>query len=310
MSANVLSPNPEQMINLCVISYEDEDKIQKSVNDFNNDLKVVWGPAWLESDLFIKYSLAYITQSQSTGHFNVVIRGTNPISLKSWLGEDFSVKHLEPFSDFAKDAHSNAKISKGTYNGLNDLLKLRPKSGYPGHNHSLLEFLQNQSNLSSFFVTGHSLGGTLTPALYAYLYYELVTKQKLNISTNLMSFAGLTSGNQEFANYLNGTLPKSAVWRYHNPLDIAPFMFWSESNIENIYKYYGLSWSDLEKIPINDLFKDASGKGYVQPSGGDYELPAVFYINEQNSWAGQAIHQHHSTTYRQLITQNNQAAGQ
>ena len=93
-------------------------------------------------------------------------------------------------------------------------------------------------------------------------------------------------------------------FRIHNPLDIAPFCWWSLQNIKNIYVPYGLSYGFPEDDLFSDLFADAAGKGYAQPLG-DQVLPAQFNysIIDEFVWIAQAMYQHHSTTYQSLVDQ-------
>ena len=53
---------------------------------------------------------------------------------------------------------------------------------------------------------------------------------------------------------------------------------------------------------LEDLYRDARGKGYAQPLGGR-RLKGVFEKSfpARDVWAEQALHQHHATTYRKLV---------
>lgn len=276
------------LIDLCVYSYSKPSELVTKVQDMS--LNVVWGPAELSTP-FVPYCLAFIAQSPGTGDYYVVVRGTDPESLTSWLKEDFDISTTKPFTDFVSSAPQNANISTGTWNGMNALLQLTD----PNSKQKMLDFLKTQV-ISSLYITGHSLGGTLIPPLFAYPSSNLSS-----VSCTPVSFAGLTSGDNNFAAYING-LVGTQKWRVSNSLDIAPLMFDSTTNeVENIYasenKYPVLLTKDL----LYHLFKDAAGKNYTQPTG---EIPVTGTFNTGHwFWDTEALYQHHATTYQSMIQQ-------
>ena len=208
---------------------------------------------------------------------------------------------LSPVSVVREPVKSaTARVSQGTFNGMSDLLDLcDPSSGQ-----SLVTFLQ-QSKPRNVYVTGHSLGGTLTPPMFAYLNATLYNGASPS-NMALWSFAGLTPGGTGFNTYFNSILPnpQSFHWRIQNSLDIAPLMWWSQSGVQNIYVPCHLSWGFLERDPIEDLFSEADSAniGYAQPQTG-LVLPGTFdkSIIDDHLWAAQALQQHHSGTYKKLV---------
>ncbi len=287
---------PRTMVRLCNISYLDINAIAGAVNQLS--LEVVWGPAQLVSSWDIPYSLMFIAKNATTGEFTVVIRGTNFDSWESWMNEDFDIGSTQLFNLLAPHAPSNALISNGTYNGMVDLIKLRD----PTTGQSAIEFLKAEDP-RIIYVTGHSLGGTLTPTMFAYINDILYNGEHVH-NMALWSFAGLTPGDQGFNEYFNGLGNPEFQWRLHNTLDIAPFCWWSLDNIRDIYKPYDLDWGWPEDDFIKNLFKKAEGIGYAQPLG-DQPLPGVFdkSIIDENLWTMQALHQHHVSTYISLVDQ-------
>ena len=300
---------PTTAIELCVISYEDIGDITTTVSQYTN-LRVVWGPARLVSREGVPYSLMYVANNATTGEYFAVIRGTKFDSLTSWLTEDFDVGSVQPFGTLPPGnlprVPPDALISQGTFNGMKDLIELvDPTTGQ-----SVVSFLNGQKAngaLKYLYVTGHSLGGTLTSPLYAYLNAELYGG---NTVTNmaLWSFAGLTPGGTGYNTYLNSLIPhdQDFLWRIQNSLDIAPFFWYSISNIENIYIFgdHDLKWSDLEKDPIEALFAlaDSAPIKYSQPQAGKLiqgDFDKRFW--DEHSWALQAMHQHHPSTYKILV---------
>ena len=285
---------PRTMIDLAVIAYSDIASIPPKVEALG--MEVVWGPAQLVRWDGITYSLAYIAHRRHTHETTVVIRGTTVDSWSSWTLEDFDVGTTQPFNQLAPHAPADALVSQGTFNGVTDLLKLTdPATGL-----GIVEFLQ-ATNPRYLYVAGHSLGGTLTPPLFACLNDRLYGGGYVH-NMALFAFAGLTPGDAGFARYFNSLSNPEFPWRYHNTLDLAPFCFWSLPDIQNLYVPWGLYYGFPEDDLLNPLFQEAAGIGYTQPLG-DYALQGVFdtSIVDEYVWAAQAMHQHHGTTYQALV---------
>ena len=294
---------PNTAIELCVASYQDTASIAACVSA-NTDLSVVWGPAECLSKITgVPYSLMFVAAKASTGEYFVVIRGTDFLSLATWLLQDFDVDASQPLSKLQGNPQTiptSARVSQGTFNGMSDLLDLvDPTSGL-----CLVDFLRS-AKPRNVYVSGHSLGGTLTPPMFAYLNAMLNNGNSIS-NMALWSFAGLTPGGTGFNAYFNSIIPNNQgfLWRIQNSLDIAPLLWWSQSDVQHIYSHCGLSWGILECDPIEDLFNDASKAniGYAQPQPG-LVLPGTFddSIIDDHLWAAQALHQHHSGTYKTLV---------
>jgi hypothetical protein len=280
------------MIRFCEISYDDLSSIAPAVQKLG--WKVVWGPAELVDFFGVSYSLAYICQRDNPAEYTVVIRGTNMLSWESWMKEDFAIGTTRPFNEIAPHAPANALISHGTYRGTKDLLKLT--SGNLG----IVDFLRSAKPVH-LYVTGHSLGGTLTPPMFAYLNDVLYGGGYVH-NMALWSFAGLTPGDVNFNAYFNSLFNPQFAFRIHNTLDIAPFCWWSRDSVKNIYHPYKLSWGFPEDDFLDDLFDRAKGKGYAQPVGDQVLLGDFNHgIIDSDFWTGQAMFQHHTTTYKKLV---------
>ncbi len=298
--AKSLSPNASTMIQLCQIAYLEAKDITAAVTDYDDDLSVVWGPAWKSTLFGNPYSLAFVVQSSSSGALTLVNRGTNPTSLEAWLSEDLHIDRAVPFSNYVSSAPASAVLSAGTAAALEDVMAQRPEDGYASKGVALLDYLQGFDELGSLTITGHSLGGTLTPALYAWLYNQLVTSgSQPTVEMGLMSFAGLTPGNAAFAEYLETLVPASPSWRVVNPFDIAPLLFESLDAVQTIYSADQLAPDIPENALLEHLFNVAA-VAYAQPSDSEMKLPGAF-DTAQNSWAAQAMYQHHVSTYVELI---------
>jgi hypothetical protein len=288
------------MIQLAVIAESHVGAIPAQVDSLG--WNVVWGPAELRDGLGVSYSRAFIARRADSAQYTVVIRGTNPLSWRSWMGEDFAIGRTVPFNalwptDTLPAALVNAgRISQATYNGMTDLLELRDPRGL-----TIPEFLQGES-IGSLYVTGHSLGGTLTPVMFAYLNQVLYDGAATNMAP--FSFAGLTPGDSAFNRYLGTMIDPALPWRIYNTLDITPRMWASYYELENIYVPHGLRWGALDAALITTWFDRAQGLGYAQPAGG-CALEGVFrhgFLNmDGGDWTNQAIHQHHGRTYKRLV---------
>ncbi|MCB0279742.1 MAG: hypothetical protein KDD94_09585, partial [Calditrichaeota bacterium] len=228
---------------------------------------------------------------------------TNPDSLTSWLQEDFKIGSSRPFGSLPGNPPGvppDATISLGTYNGMTDLLSLRD----PQSNLAAVDFLK-QVKPRYLYVTGHSLGGTLTPPLFAYLNAMLYGGSTIT-NMALWSFAGLTPGGSGFNNYFNKLIPNNQgfLWRLHNTLDVAPFLWYSLEDVKKIYDFspYFLKWGVIERGALEYLFGEAakSGIDYSQPQAGQ-ALQGQFDTAYSDTWALQGMHQHSSITYQQLV---------
>lgn len=294
---------PNTAIALSSIAYDAMAQITAETRS-QTGLDVVWGPAELQHDDGISYSRAFIARDPATDEYFAVIRGTNFDSLSSWLKQDFDLDVACRFADLPghpPGAPDDALISQGTFNGMSDLLKLRD----PATQSTMVEYLLRQKP-RWLYVTGHSLGGTLTPTLFAYL-NAMVYGPGPTSNMALWSFAGLTAGGTGFNAYFNSILPNhdGFLWRIHNSLDIAPLCWWSFGGIESIYSAQDLHWDFVEKDLVRDLFADAAkpGIGYAHPQDG-LLLPGTFddSIVDDDLWAAQALQQHHPATYQAMVS--------
>ncbi|WP_371397801.1 hypothetical protein [Fretibacter rubidus] len=289
-------------IDLCTIAYDDKNAIKAKVKS-NTGFDVVWGPNVLYDAVGIAYSAMFVAKDPATNHLYLVIRGTDMYSLYSWLEEDFDVgKGENLFKMPGINSHfvPNIPIAKGTHRGLKELLSMTDDTT----GRTLVRFLQNQ-NYPLLYIMGHSLGGTLTPAMMLYLNYVL---NKGAVITNMIpfTFAGLSPGGHVFNYYFNHRFTRAVNWRVHNTLDIAPFMWGSRAYVFDVYEPWNLKLWDwtLDKGLIEHYFDEAANSGlrYGQAQAGQ-ALPGVFdqSVVDDNLWPAQAAHQHGTKTYKMLI---------
>jgi len=291
---------PNAMISLCVFSYEDISAISNSVAQ-NTDWKVVWGPAELVGDITgISYSLAYVAQrtgSTLAPEYVVVIRGTEYDSLTDWITEDFEIEDTVAFNTLVPGAPSDAVISEATSDGINDLLTLTD----PNTGASMVDFLTGLSGSFYLYVTGHSLGGTLTPPMFLYLNYKVFGGNGLGPMAP-WSFAGLTPGNGAFNSYYESFGNPEFPFRIYNTLDIAPLLWWNEAGLSTIYlPTYAMG--EAETLLFGGLFALAAGNGYAQPPSGGVPITGTLESPPAGGWIDEAEYQHHATTYQTMVQQ-------
>lgn len=201
--------------------------------------KLVWGPKVYEhknkinAPSFVADNAMYVAQSLSpdtTNHFVVAISGTNPISPYGWFHEDFAIYPPKPwpYGDPTEEAKGN--ITNGTSVGLEALL------GLEDNGLTFVKYLANQvsnppskENPVSVTVTGHSLGGALSPAV------ALMLSDSQGVSLDeshgwdveghctisVMPTAGPTAGDEKWRNYYDGRLGDNTT-RGWNKFDIVP----------------------------------------------------------------------------------------
>jgi len=252
----------QKMLALCYISYygitfigkdeKNESRISKMIENvlkkwkpINGEWKLVWGPAVfaLPATKFDD-SMVYIAQNvKDPSKYTIVIRGTNPFSIPNWIIWDFQAENMKnwPFGD----AENTVQISESTSFGLVILQGLRPSVGdnIKQAKVSILEFLQNElkvNNKLDITVTGHSLGGVLAPTLALWLKNIQTDKLKGNVDISVVSFAGPTAGNKEFADFSNKCFKGNALIDYDrvaNSLDVVSHA-WSQKDLKKLVKLY------------------------------------------------------------------------
>lgn len=293
---------PNTAVQLCAIAYDGMPDIPAAVSA-STGLTVVWGPAELRRWDGVSYSRAFIAGDAATGEYFVVVRGTNFDSLGSWLKQDFDLSTATPFGALPgvpPQVPADALIGHGTFNGMSDLIRLRDSQT----GRSMVEFLAALEP-RYLYVTGHSLGGTLAPVLFAYL-NAVIDGGGPTRRQALWSFAGLTPGGAGFNAYFNAILPNSQafLWRIQNSLDVAPLCWWSLNGIEQIYLPYVLRWGAIERDLVTDLFSHAATAaiGYT-PAQPGLVLAGTFdrTFVDRTLWTGQALHQHHPATYQAMV---------
>lgn len=187
----------------------------------------VWGPAVTVRSSYMG-SIAYVSSSSltvfqdaaNTGNYVVAIQATNPSSFYDWDVLDMNIVKTQPWTSVCSNAINSGNISLGTYTGLNSLFLLQSIINTKTTIMSFMDSLITSGKASNVVVTGHSLGGALSPVFALNLQYQVINNKSAT-KVWCMSTAGATPGDSTFANYydsvLNGNTAK--IWNY---LDIVP----------------------------------------------------------------------------------------
>lgn len=309
--AAAASPEQKQMATLAFLAYLGDD-LKGSDEEVENKLdecvtaalqtqegvgnwSLAWGPAVYHFSLGrLDDNMMYVVRDTATpSRLAVVVRGTNPSAILDWVVEDLEVVRQVPWS--WGGAPADAKVSRGTSEGLKVLQTMTAEGG-PAPKTTLLQFLEQEAGRQpsglDLFVTGHSLGGALSPALALWLSESLGDKVRISV----YPLAGPTPGNAAFAAFYDGSAVGATTNRMWNPYDIVP-LAWNYGSIG--------TWADLyepvakasmvERGLIDALRAVAKDKGYTQIKADQAALPGALYSDPsgKTSWASEAGWQHH-----------------
>ena len=214
---------------------------------------VAWGPVVVQHEPeSYAINAMYVAECQDhhlRGTYVVGIAGTNPASLFDWLVEDGLVQKQVPWV-YALRSAPGARIALGTGIGLSILQHAQPGGDRPGAGTTLLKFLGGiEPKLGKrLIVSGHSLGGALSPTLTLWLHDVRILWDTFHlVQLSTMPTAGPTAGNSIFAAYSDKHLTAT---RFANDIDVVPHA-WQASDLEKIPTLYA---PDIEpdKV-INDL---------------------------------------------------------
>lgn len=195
-----------------------------------------WSLAW-QADAEINGNIAYIAYNGSS-QYVVAIRGSllnfSWAAFDDWFYEDFNV--FEQVAWTFPSSSQNPMISKGSSDGLDDLIGLVETNQQTGEKITMYDFLVKNAIPSgaSIGVVGHSLGGNLATVYAPWLLYQL-QQAKLTVPQlfPVLTFAAPTAGNKPFADAYDNSFPNS--WRYYNVIDIVPMASNSIRSAESLY---------------------------------------------------------------------------
>jgi hypothetical protein len=232
---------------------------------------VVWGPAVFQAPGSIRAdNVMYVARggadTSMNGQLVVAVAGTDPYSAFDWLVEDGLVSTLVPWPTGAPPSSLDPRISLSTFTGLSILQAMRAGPREPGTGTGLLDLLTTgQPGSPVVTVTGHSLGGALSPSLALFLsntqgIWDPAGRTKIAC----LASAGPTPGNGDFATYFNSQLGTTTT-RIWNDIDVVPHV-WQASDIAAIPDLYT---PDITPDLLVHALADAAGAisalgGYTQ----------------------------------------------
>ncbi|MGH1383139.1 lipase family protein [Kordia sp.] len=284
--------------------FEDESTCQKSYEKLQNyvtavsnkvlsdkrtqeyigdDWETVWGPVVYSNDQNSSFARAdntmgvYFSKAQKL--FVIAIAGTNSISSFGWMKEDFDVKNTKKWRSITGSGYGS--ISQGTATGLHILTKEMQSDGTDFFT-AITKFISDKKiEETEIAVTGHSLGGALSPALALFISdkkAELGSKTAITIST--YPSAGPTIGvetsffrsSTSFIHYYEKQIKDKKI-HYHgvkNDLDIVP-MAWDKNDLVKIPDLYS------NKKITNENFKTLALVAILNTINKDRFPPQVVY---------------------------------
>ena len=300
-----------------------------------------WEPVWLaltEDRANLVYIAANTAAPESAPEYAIVLRGTfggSPID----VAEDTLVSEMLPFA-YA----GGAAVSQGAMQAFTEItsaLSTQTGSGtiLPAAINLLTaltaldEAASEASATPTFYLTGHSLGGSLATTLGLYLQAQ---PWSATPSFQVYTFAAPTAGGADFASYFNKTFPQESspaaqtqqatcVW---NEFDVVPNAWWNLTGgvgsgaVEYFFaKPASPGWSTAtlsivtaiaDKLYPSGNPKFGSPNVYVQPDQQDAlnvsDRKIVLYLTQfppeatdTQQWEAQAGFQHANNTYLTLL---------
>jgi triacylglycerol lipase len=228
---NSSDPNPGLAMTLAAVAYCADPG--STLASLNNGWSAVW-----QADTDINGNIAFIAYNGSS-QYVVAIRGSllnfSWQSFDNWFKQDLNV--FEQIAWTYPSSSATPKISKGSSDGLNDLIGLIDSSVSSG-GQNMYEFLAANAIGAgiSIGVVGHSLGGNLATVYAPWLLYQFQQNSITPPTPSLfpvMTFAAPSAGNQPFAEAFDSSFPSS--WRYYNEIDIVPMASASIRSAETLY---------------------------------------------------------------------------
>jgi pimeloyl-ACP methyl ester carboxylesterase len=296
-----------QMLLFSFLSYydffqPDTEQLEKNVKDMllsvKEDLQfsgISWGPAAYKDTAVLSEALIYAVKNKRNDgkdEYTIVFRGTNPLSIQSWLFQDLNVAGQTPWK--RQSAHtecSNAYISKASDTSLAVHTEVRYE------NTTLLEWICNLlknagGNKIKINICGHSLGGLLSSTFALWLTDELTAMNMFDmLELSVYSFAGPGAGNSEYADYLNKKIGAGYI-SVNNNLDIAPLV-WKESDMYDVLPgiYGDIRMNDIENYFYTALCRNVFRMDYQTLTTGT-TIQSEIFMDLPSDYLIQAGFQH------------------
>ncbi|MEM7584191.1 MAG: hypothetical protein AAF560_12460, partial [Acidobacteriota bacterium] len=251
--------------------------------------ELAWGPVVYQAPgSNVADNVMYVVRNtKNPGQYTVGIAGTNFKSSFDWLVEDGLVSWTVPWHSGQPSA---GRIALGTATGLSILQSLTavPHVGGTTQSVDVMTYLGQQigGGDGSVYVTGHSLGGALSPVFGLWL-DENKASWGPKADVNVYLFAGPTPGDQTFASYYKGRLG-GTTHSHWNANDVVPHA-WSQQTAPNLSQMPGL-YEDFPadaKVTPGPVINGLIGVLEAISQGTDYtavsSAPATFNTPDVNA---------------------------
>ncbi|HVE83387.1 MAG TPA: hypothetical protein VND93_11090, partial [Myxococcales bacterium] len=274
----------------------------------NTSLDLATGGQWTVTWIALtqdRANLAYVATGPNN-QIAVCLRGTVGSSLIDIM-EDLEVGTVLPFG--------NGNVSSGAMKAFAEVTSVT--NALQSSPTTLLQAVTAAVNASpgaalTIYVTGHSLGGALATTVGVWLSEQTFSPAP---AIQLVTFAGPTAGDANFAGQVNGLSPGPLL--YVNQYDAIPQAWASLSNIDGFYPWLpfdkkkpGPVANPEVKVLVSVLNKLPGSNTYVQPTqqaalNQDYGTFDPDHVGGLTSsvatFAGQALFQHSGNTYLSLL---------
>ena len=273
--------------------------------------ELVWGPGVFQAlPGAVPANTMFVARHQQTGELFISIAGTNPFSAYAWFAEDFDVAQTRAWG--YGEAPEGVATSKATLTGLRALQGMVPPPGIPGENRTVAEFLEAHLDEGTkpvaITVSGHSLGGALSPTLALWL---LDTQEEWDHRTraeiSVYAYAGPSPGNDDFASYIDDRFGER-LHRIFNPLDVVTHA-WNVAYLVELKALYtpAISRDALWDKAIDFLIASTNGISYQQIDPSAVPLDGKVKKELVSRWippivnlVGQVLYQH-TVAYFELV---------
>lgn len=190
-----------------------------------------WSVAWLPTKA-IEGNLAFIAFNGV--QYVIAIRGSllnfSWASFDNWFKQDLNILEQRDW-EYPANSTTKPKISKGSHEGLHNLLKLENAN----HETMLTFLMDNAVDKGKFLcVTGHSLGANLSTVFAPWLLFQIKQANKpVPGIFSVLTFAAPTAGNKSFAEQFDASFTNS--WRFYNVIDIVPYSATNILGLANLF---------------------------------------------------------------------------
>lgn len=250
-------------------TYTDLQKFLDTQVPIAGKWQIVWGPClYRTGTMFYDNMMTVVRNKFNPLEYKILIRGTNPVAIRSWLLEDFMIRDMVSWKKIVtydtsnpSDSSSWGYVSAGTVTALlgkdknlNDvgtvpgkgIVFMTPAPKLSGAGLTIMQFLATiplpSSGKNLLTITGHSLGGLLSTTLHLFLMDKRkIWDPKSKFTVGSCGFASPTAGDAKFAKHLNSVL-KTTTLSINSKLDVASYAWDNLDGLSTIYMYNSTKW--------------------------------------------------------------------